>query len=88
MKSAGPWNIWNGIKMMKGYEDLINRFVSDSREILSDRLTGIYLHGSMAMGCFNPDKSDIDLIIVIDGDMRWRETQVSYYAHGSERTGP
>ena len=69
MKSAGPWNIWNGIKMMKGYEDLINRFVSDSREILSDRLTGIYLHGSMAMGCFNPDKSDIDLIIVIDGDM-------------------
>jgi streptomycin 3"-adenylyltransferase len=55
--------------MMTGFEDLINRFVSDSRKILDDRLTGIYLHGSMAMGCFNPDKSDIDLITVIDGDM-------------------
>lgn len=33
---------------------------------IADQLTGIYLHGSMAMGCFNAEKSDIDIIVVID----------------------
>lgn len=33
------------------------------------RLTGVYLHGSMAMGCFNPEKSDIDIIVVIEGEL-------------------
>src|ERR1700694_385121 len=32
--------------------------------LLSDNLIGIYLHGSLAMGCFNPRRSDIDLIVV------------------------
>lgn len=27
---------------------------------------GIYLHGSMAMGCFNPDKSDIDCMVILE----------------------
>ncbi len=34
--------------------------------ILGDRLVGVYLHGSAAFGCFNPDKSDIDFIVVTD----------------------
>lgn len=36
-------------------------------------LTGIYLHGSMAMGCFNPEKSDIDLIVVAEGEISDRQ---------------
>lgn len=36
-------------------------------------LTGIYLHGSMAMGCFNPEKSDIDLIVVIEDNISDRQ---------------
>jgi len=28
-------------------------------------LVGVYLHGSMAMGCFNPNKSDLDLLVVL-----------------------
>ncbi|MDQ0195648.1 nucleotidyltransferase domain-containing protein [Paenibacillus wynnii] len=32
---------------------------------LSGNLLGIYLHGSLAMGCFNPLKSDIDFLIVV-----------------------
>ena len=47
------------------YQNLINEIVAVSREIIGEQLTGIYLHGSLAMGCFNPDKSDIDFIIVI-----------------------
>ncbi len=46
-------------------EDLLQRFTDQSKEILSDNLVGVYLHGSAVMGCFNPQKSDIDLIIVV-----------------------
>ena len=47
-------------------DSLINGFAERSKEILRDKLVGVYLHGSAAMGCFNPEKSDIDLIIVVD----------------------
>jgi predicted nucleotidyltransferase len=32
--------------------------------ILEADLVGVYLHGSAATGCFNPDRSDIDLLVV------------------------
>lgn len=47
-------------------EKLINEFTDRSKKILKDNLTGIYLHGSAVMGCFNPQKSDLDLLIVVD----------------------
>ena len=47
-------------------ESLIEAFVEQSKSILQDNLAGIYLHGSAVMGCFNPGKSDIDLIIVVN----------------------
>lgn len=34
-------------------------------EILGDTLTGIYVHGSIAFGCFQPQKSDIDFLTVV-----------------------
>ena len=48
---------------------LINEYVGRSTEILRDTLVGVYLHGSSVMGCFNPQKSDIDLIIVVNGEI-------------------
>ncbi len=33
-------------------------------DVLSENLVGIYLHGSLAMGCFNPRRSDLDLLVV------------------------
>ena len=50
---------------LEGYQAFLVSFVEQSRRILGDRLTGIYLHGSAAMGCFNSRKSDIDLLVVI-----------------------
>ncbi len=47
------------------YQALISAFVAACQAILSDNLTGIYLHGSMAMGCFHPKKSDIDLLVIV-----------------------
>lgn len=34
-------------------------------EELKENLVGVYLHGSLAMGCFNPKKSDIDLLVIV-----------------------
>lgn len=50
---------------IKLYRELLDKFVFHSKEILGGNLTGIYLHGSAVMGCFQPGKSDIDLLIVV-----------------------
>ena len=46
-------------------EEIIRRFVNCSAGILREKLTGIYLHGSAAMGCYQPKKSDLDFLVVI-----------------------
>ena len=46
-------------------DTVINSFVEKSKEILQDNLVGVYLHGSAVMVCYNPAKSDIDLIVVV-----------------------
>ena len=46
--------------------ELIDGFIILTRTILKENLTGIYLHGSAVMGCYNPDKSDLDLLIVVN----------------------
>lgn len=51
------------------YQTLLEDITSACKRIFSDGLTGVYLHGSMTMGCFNPKKSDIDLIIVVEKDI-------------------
>ena len=52
---------------MEVLENVLGEFVNRSEVILNENLVGIYLHGSAVMGCFNPDKSDIDLIVVVNG---------------------
>ena len=46
--------------------NLLSWIVRESREILKDNLIGVYLHGSLAMGCFNPKLSDVDFIVVVE----------------------
>ncbi|SDF57459.1 Nucleotidyltransferase domain-containing protein [Paenibacillus sp. cl6col] len=36
---------------------------------LSQSLVGIYLHGSMAMGCFTPQQSDIDILTIVKDEL-------------------
>ena len=72
-------------------DSLIKGFVEQSKSILQDNLVGIYLHGSLAMGCFNPQKSDIDLIIVADHHLSdtvkraFMDMVVEYNASGPEK---
>lgn len=51
------------------YNNLLSPFTEMSKEILGNNLVGIYLHGSAAMGCFNPQKSDLDLILIVEDEI-------------------
>lgn len=42
----------------------IGRLLSGILALLPDKVAGIYLHGSLAMGCFNPQRSDLDLLVI------------------------
>ncbi|MBP3705143.1 MAG: DUF4111 domain-containing protein [Clostridia bacterium] len=55
------------------YEALLNRFTEMSRAVFGENLVGVYLHGSLAMGCFNPEKSDLDLILVVEEEIGYDE---------------
>lgn len=35
------------------------------KEILKDNYVGVYFHGLLSLGSFNPNKSDSDFIIVV-----------------------
>lgn len=54
---------------MDRIQKLLDDFTARSHYILGDNLTGIYLHGSAVMGCFNTEKSDIDLILVVKDEV-------------------
>jgi predicted nucleotidyltransferase len=53
---------------MREMESLLQRLVVIFNELLNGNVKGIYLHGSVAMGCFTP-KSDIDLLVVVDSQV-------------------
>lgn len=47
-------------------DTLLKALVEAAKGAFGANLTGVYLHGSLAMGCFNPNKSDIDLLVVVE----------------------
>ncbi|WP_077326077.1 aminoglycoside adenylyltransferase domain-containing protein [Virgibacillus siamensis] len=54
--------------------DFVNFLLFETKEILRKNFIGFYIHGSLAMGGFNPSNSDIDLLVVtkhpIDTEMK------------------
>ncbi len=51
------------------FQSLLDEFTITCKQMIRNDLTGVYLHGSLAMNCFNPAKSDIDILVVIDHEM-------------------
>ena len=45
--------------------ELLDALIGQIKTTLQSNLIGIYLHGSLAMGCFNPRTSDIDFLVVL-----------------------
>lgn len=43
---------------------LLRDLLADAQAILKDNFVGMYLHGSLASGDFDPQRSDIDFVIV------------------------
>ncbi len=47
---------------------VIERFSQLCQDTFGDNLLGVYLHGSLAMGCFHPAKSDLDLLVAVESE--------------------
>lgn len=48
---------------------ILLRLLWDVQNILGDDCIGIYVHGSLAMGSFDPGRSDIDFLVVTRGEL-------------------
>ena len=54
---------------------LLDLVVQRYRAILGEKLTGIYLHGSIAMGCFTWDTGDVDFLAVVEAPLTQAEKE-------------
>jgi predicted nucleotidyltransferase len=64
------------IKILKGHPTsfpevnaVLEVLLTQIQAILGDYFTGMYLHGSLANGDFNPGRSDIDFLVVTTGEI-------------------
>ncbi|NYV68465.1 DUF4111 domain-containing protein [Bacillus sp. Gen3] len=46
-------------------EQFLDKVCSLFERHLKSNLIGVYLHGSLAMGCFQPQKSDVDILVIV-----------------------
>lgn len=51
--------------MVQNTNGILEELSKNILKIIGDDLVGIYLHGSLAMGCYNPKSSDIDFVIIV-----------------------
>ena len=54
---------------------LLQRLCSTYQAILGDKLTGFYVHGSIAFGCFTWATGDIDFLCVVDAPLMQAEKE-------------
>lgn len=52
---------------------LMNAITLDFRSILGHKLVGVYVHGSIAFGCFRWETSDIDFLAVVNSPLTHEE---------------
>lgn len=55
--------------------ELLSRIARQYEAILGDKLTGVYLHGSIAMGCFIWATGDIDFLVVAEAPLTQAEKE-------------
>ncbi len=53
---------------------MLDAVLAGAREVLRGRVVGMYLYGSLATGDFAPATSDIDFVVVTEGDVSEVET--------------
>ncbi len=50
-------------------EKLLNNLAYEFSELLENNFVGFYVHGSIAMNCFNTQESDIDFLVVVKSEI-------------------
>lgn len=55
--------------------DLLEKIKEAYQEILAEKLVGIYVHGSVAFGCFRWEMSDIDFLVVVKDGLKQEEKE-------------
>ncbi|WP_281251912.1 nucleotidyltransferase domain-containing protein [Virgibacillus ndiopensis] len=50
-------------------KDFVSHLLNETKEIIKENYLGFYIHGSLAMGGFNPNRSDIDILVVTNNSM-------------------
>ena len=61
---------------------ILDEIKSTSVQTFEKNLVGIYVHGSLALGCFSWDNSDIDFIVVLkSNDVTGLEIACFYCYH-------
>lgn len=48
---------------------VLKALLAEVEEILGEHLVGMYLYGSLAGGDFDPERSDVDFVVVTDGEL-------------------
>ncbi|MGM0896496.1 MAG: aminoglycoside adenylyltransferase domain-containing protein [Bacillota bacterium] len=56
-------------------KDFVFGSMNGIADIMEEQPVGVYLHGSLAMGGFNPNRSDIDLIVVTEQPLSMQKKQ-------------
>lgn len=56
--------------------EILQKIKDDYQNILKNKLVGIYVHGSIAFGCFNWGKSDIDFLVVVNEALDQEEKEL------------
>jgi predicted nucleotidyltransferase len=70
-----PYSSW--APCLPATRSQIETLIAEIQRILEGALTGIYLHGSLAMGCFNPARSDLDVLVVTKRPLTLEEKHAS-----------
>ncbi|OCA81718.1 hypothetical protein A8F94_22600 [Bacillus sp. FJAT-27225] len=50
-------------------KEFVFHLLGEVKKIIKSNFIGFYIHGSLAMGCFNPKNSDIDILVLTDSSI-------------------
>ncbi|MFD1413303.1 aminoglycoside adenylyltransferase domain-containing protein [Oceanobacillus jeddahense] len=62
-------------RLTKHVQSFLNDLIQGIKQITDEQFTGCYLHGSLAMGSFQPENSDIDLLVVLNKALSKQQKQ-------------
>ncbi|QFG01168.1 DUF4111 domain-containing protein [Psychrobacillus glaciei] len=68
--------VFNGENCSSDIKNFVLNLLNKTIEIIEGEFVGFYIHGSLAMGGFNPNNSDIDILVVTKNSLRENNKRV------------